>query len=130
MKRREFITLLGSAVGAWPLAGNAQQPEMPVVGLLWVASERVVKPYEASVCAGLRAVGWGAGGDCRLGGRVGPGACAEGDGARLAVVVPENSIRTRIRAIRENQRIIWRDACHLPSAWDVYRQPIQVATPA
>src|SRR5215831_8252092 len=36
----------------------------------------------------------------------------------------------RIRAMRQNQRIIQRDACHPPSAWDVYRQPIQVATPA
>src|SRR5262249_20772828 len=125
MKRREFITLLGSAVGAWPLAGNAQQPEMPVVGLLWVAGERVVKPYEAAIRAGLRGVGWVARGDRRLEARR-----SNGDAARLPVVVPENSIRPRIRAIKENQRIIWRDACHLPSAWDVYRQPIQVATPA
>jgi transposase InsO family protein len=36
----------------------------------------------------------------------------------------------RIRAIRENQSIIRRDACHPPSGWDVHRQPIQVATPA
>jgi hypothetical protein len=56
MKRREFITLLGGAAVAWPLAARAEQPAK-VVRLGYLAPARLPSLIEALV-GGLRDLGY------------------------------------------------------------------------
>ena len=55
LQRREFITLLGGAAAAWPLAARAQQPKRPRVGVLVPANP---EPFWSEFRAGLRQNGY------------------------------------------------------------------------
>jgi putative tryptophan/tyrosine transport system substrate-binding protein len=61
MKRREFITLLGGAAAAWPLAARAQQPErMRRIGVLMAFDENdpKTKDWLSNFTQGLAELGW------------------------------------------------------------------------
>jgi ABC-type uncharacterized transport system substrate-binding protein len=69
MRRRAFITLVGGAAAAWPLAARAQQPErMRRIGVLmnWAADDPEGQARLTAFAQGLQQLGWSDGRNVRI----------------------------------------------------------------
>jgi ABC-type uncharacterized transport system substrate-binding protein len=58
MRRREFITLLGGAAAAWPLAARAQQAKLPTIGFLGANNATFERASTDAFVQRLRELGW------------------------------------------------------------------------
>ena len=83
MRRREFITLLGGAAAAWPLAARGQAASK-TQSILWVSTEAQPDPFIASFREGMRERGYVEGQNLAFVLRYAPG-----DPARLREILPE-----------------------------------------
>ena len=66
MRRREFITLVGSAAAGWPLAARAQRPAMPVIGFIRDGSAESNARWLAGFHKGLSETGYVEGQNVRV----------------------------------------------------------------
>ena len=85
MRRREFITLLGGAVAAWPLAARAQKAgKVPTIGFLGAATPATASAWTAAFTQRLGELGWVEGSNVAIEYR-----WAEGRSERFAEIASE-----------------------------------------
>jgi putative ABC transport system substrate-binding protein len=93
LSRRQFITLLGGAAAAWPLAARGQQPAMPLIGFLSSVSASVTSKRISSFGQGLSDTGYTVGRDVTVEARM-----AEGQDDRLPALAAD-LVNGRVRLI-------------------------------
>ena len=94
MKRREFITLVGGAALACPIAARAQQPAMPVIGVLSSQTRETESARIGAVRQGLNETGFVEGRSAAIEYRF-----ADGHGDHSAWAIPDE-VRKRAKIIR------------------------------
>src|SRR5215470_8507471 len=114
IRRRDFITLLGGAAAAWPLAARAQQPdEVPAIGMLigYAEDDPETQARLAAFREGLGQLGWIEGRNVRIDYRFAP---AGADPAQLFAkelialrpnVLVGNSTPASVALLRETRTI-------------------------
>src|SRR5215471_5820179 len=104
MRRREFFTLLGGAVVAWPFAARAQQvAKLPTIGFLGGATPSLWSAWVSAFVQRLRELGWVEGRNVAIEYR-----WAEGRNERYAEIATEfvrlKSSRRELQSLRQSRR--------------------------
>jgi putative tryptophan/tyrosine transport system substrate-binding protein len=118
LRRREFVTLLGGAAAAWPLAARAQQPAMPVIAYLGLAPASSAVGRVKGLRSGLRELGYAEGSNLVIEFRWAesparlPELATELVKREVAVIVTSGNAATRAEAAAHaiGQRIVVLDA--------------------
>jgi putative ABC transport system substrate-binding protein len=104
MRRREFITLIGGTAVAWPLVGRAQQPAIPVIGILSALGQKRVEGQVSGFLKGLNELGYTEGRNVTIEIRATdaydhlPGLAAELVGQRVALILAVGAANSALAA--------------------------------